>query len=37
MDYHNDPTTKFSDIKRVIRLTRKRVTARLQAEAKDKK
>jgi len=37
MDYNNDPTTKFSDIKRVIQLTQQRVETRLQAEAKEKK
>jgi hypothetical protein len=37
MDYNNDPTTRFSDIKRVIRLTQERVETRLKTESKDRK
>jgi hypothetical protein len=32
MDYNNDKTTTFADIKRVIRLTRERIEARLKSE-----
>jgi hypothetical protein len=37
MDYNNDPTTKFSDIKHVLQLTQERVEARLKAESNEKK
>lgn len=32
MDYNNDKTTTFADIKRVIQLTRERIEARLKSD-----
>jgi hypothetical protein len=32
MGYNNDPTTSFEDIKRVLRVTRERIEARLKTE-----